>query len=423
MEIIELIITLVLVYGGFYLAGKLIGYVFGYGAAAAKATKETVMGRGSFKENMDLELRGMGAMELRGVEREIGEAGSKFKVIELEVKGLFPISRNRNAAFVTSVLDKTDGENRWKSVVSVVSQFQEHDTTSYRNLTNVGEIKESFGFPRWVRIGVVIRDVLQPARSGSRRLVALTRLIDTDDPPDINYGFHDANEKLIWMGTHEFDLEFTQPGYLDEIEGKRSVAAATVKLAVVTSMADGELHDREGELIRGWIQKKLSNIDETMLSTWKDELNSAFKEAFHQSQISNLSYSELIDVLNQDGSTANKIECVDLLFSIVAADGSASASEVSLAKKIAAALDIDTAEIQRIADRSLVGVHAEVSSQSDLEELLGIDPTWSTEITKKHLRDEFQRWNNRLTALSDPAERETAQRMLNLIAEARKKYQ
>jgi uncharacterized tellurite resistance protein B-like protein len=210
---------------------------------------------------------------------------------------------------------------------------------------------------------------------------------------------------------------------LDEIEGKRSVATATVKMAVVISMADGELHDREGELIRGWIQKKLSNIDETMLSTWKDELNSAFKEAFHQSQNSNLSYSELIDVLNQDGSTANKIECVDLLFSIVAADGSASASEVSLAKKIAAALDIDTAEIQRIADRSLVGVRAEVSSQSDLEELLGIDPTWSVDITKKHLRDEFQRWNNRLTALSDPAERETAQRMLNLIAEARKKYQ
>lgn len=414
----ETIFWIALIYGGFYLVGKLLEY----GAAAAKATKDSVLGKGSFKENIDLQLHGMGAIELRGIETEIGQAGSKHKVIELEVKGLFPTSQDRNATFVTSVIDKTDGNGCWKSVVSVVSQFQEDDTTSYQNVTDIGEIKENFGFPRWVRIGVVIRDVLQPARSGHRQLVAVTRLVDTDDPPDINNGFNGGNGQVIWIGHYDFDLDFDQPGYLDEIEGKRSVATATVKLAVVISMADGELHDREGEVIRSWIQKKLSNIDEAMISSWKHDLNTAFKDAFLQSKSGSLSYSELVNILNSDGSTANKIECVDLLFSIVAADGSASASEVSLAKKIAAALDIDTEEIQRIADRSLVGIRAEVSSQSDLEELLGIDSTWSTEVTKKHLRDEFQRWNNRLTALSDPSDRESAQRMLDLIAEARKKY-
>jgi len=417
--IIELAIFLGLIYGGFYLVGRMLGY----GVVAAKAAKETVLGKGSFKENIDLELRGMGHMELRGVEKTVGEGTSRFKVIELETRGLFPISRSRNAAFITSILDKTDGDKKWKSVVSAVNQFQEPHTNCYQNVVELGEIKENFGFPRWVRIGVVLRDVLQPARAGTRRLVAVCRLVDADDPPSINNGFHDNNEKTLWFGTYEFDLQYQDAGYLDEIEGKRSAAIATVQLAVVVSMTDGSLHDREGGLIKEWIERKLAYIDEAAVQGWKNEMNEAFKLAYHQAQTGALAYSSLVETLNNDGSSANKIECVDLLFSIVAADGSASAAEVSLAKKIASALDIDPEEIQRIADRSLVSVRAEVSSDADLGELLGIDPSWSSDVVRKHLRDEFQRWNNRLTALSDPSERETAQRMLNLIAEARKKYQ
>ena len=42
--------------------------------------------------------------------------------------------------------------------------------------------------------------------------------------------------------------------------------------------------------------------------------------------------------------------------------------------------------------------------------------------TLKHLREQFYKWNNRLSALQEGEERRNAQRMLELIAEARKTY-
>jgi hypothetical protein len=57
-----------------------------------------------------------------------------------------------------------------------------------------------------------------------------------------------------------------------------------------------------------------------------------------------------------------------------------------------------------------------------VEELLNIDPRWDAGKIKAHLRTEFQKWNNRLTTLPEGDERESAQKMLDAISEARKRY-
>ena len=46
----------------------------------------------------------------------------------------------------------------------------------------------------------------------------------------------------------------------------------------------------------------------------------------------------------------------------------------------------------------------------------------SREKIKKYLAVEFAKWNNRLNTLVEGQERENAQKMLDLIAEGRKKY-
>lgn len=411
----EAILTLVLFFGAIILFRVAVTY----GAAALKALSK----KGSFKENMDLELHGMGQMQLHAVEKQVGDEGDKFKAIELEVKGLFPVSITRSCAFVTSVFDTTEGKGNWKAVISMVHQFQENETFSYQNTTDAGVLQDGYGFTGWVRVGVVLPDLLQPPRTGVRKLTALVRLVDTNDPPIITNGFHDDSDKLLWSGIHEFTLDYKELGYLDEMEGSREAAMASVKLAIAVAMSDGSFHDEEGLVIQGWIQKKLASVDAASRESWKSDLNRALKDGFLQASDGKLSYSELTSVLVAKGSTANNTECVDLLFSIVGSDGQVNASELALTKKIASALNVDTEEVQRIADRSLVGVEAKVNSSSELEDLLGIERTWSNDAVKRHLREQFQKWNNRLTSLSDPAERDNAQRMLTLIAEARKKYQ
>ena len=63
-----------------------------------------------------------------------------------------------------------------------------------------------------------------------------------------------------------------------------------------------------------------------------------------------------------------------------------------------------------------------LTSDASLENILGIDNSWSREEIKKYLRREFQKWNNRINTLPEGSDRERAQSMLDSIAEARKKY-
>ena len=62
------------------------------------------------------------------------------------------------------------------------------------------------------------------------------------------------------------------------------------------------------------------------------------------------------------------------------------------------------------------------SSNIDIESLLGIDPTWSNKKIQAHLGKEFAKWNGRLNTLPEGEERDNAQKMLDRIAETRKKY-
>lgn len=61
-------------------------------------------------------------------------------------------------------------------------------------------------------------------------------------------------------------------------------------------------------------------------------------------------------------------------------------------------------------------------SENELEALLGIDPEWDSSKIVAHLRGEFSKWNGRIQALEDHAEKEKAQKMIDAIAAARQKY-
>ena len=57
-----------------------------------------------------------------------------------------------------------------------------------------------------------------------------------------------------------------------------------------------------------------------------------------------------------------------------------------------------------------------------IEKYLKIDTDQPKEEIRKQLNKEFSKWNSRLNSLSEGSERDNAQRIINLISEARKKY-
>ena len=106
----------------------------------------------------------------------------------------------------------------------------------------------------------------------------------------------------------------------------------------------------------------------------------------------------------------------------MAADGVADETEITIIKQIALALNLDMDEVAKMRDQKIIGLNSSVGSHASIETMLGIEPDWSEDQIMKHLRVEFQKWNNRLNTLDEGDERDNAQIMLNRIAEARKKY-
>ena len=86
-----------------------------------------------------------------------------------------------------------------------------------------------------------------------------------------------------------------------------------------------------------------------------------------------------------------------------------------------ASLELDPNELEIMRDKQLVNVSSNLSTVS-MEETLGIEPDWSSDKIKKHLREEFQKWNGRINVVEDEQERANIQKRLDDIAELRKKH-
>ena len=126
--------------------------------------------------------------------------------------------------------------------------------------------------------------------------------------------------------------------------------------------------------------------------------------------------------LNEIADKTSKYETIELCFEVMAADGVADTKEIILIRKIAESLDLDMDEIESMRDQKIINLDSSISGHASIEVLLGIEPDWPEGKVKKHLRSEFQKWNNRLNTLSEGKEGDNAHLMLNRIAEANKKY-
>jgi uncharacterized tellurite resistance protein B-like protein len=384
------------------------------------AAGKTVVNGGSFKENLDLSLNGMGPLQMRVLETRLENKEGSPIIKEIEVKGLFPITSKTRVGFVTSVVDTTDETSA--PVISLLDDFQEKKSFVYQHHTPAGEALPNHGFIKWVRVGIVIPGILQPPRSGLRKLTILVRMIDLDNPPEIHQGFHTGKPPgLLWLNVHKFELEVKEKGWAEAAEHRDEAQALSVKIAVFVAMIDGVLGDKEGETVKKWITKSLSSLSEPRISFMKQLFNDAFKEAYLQAQSGALNLTDITARLHQIGELKTKYDAIELCMDVMAADGKVDADELRIIRKIAESLELNIYEIEKIKDQRIIMLDATTTGDVAIEELLGIQKDWDDARVRKHLREEFQKWNNRLNALPDGDERANAQKMLDMIAEARKK--
>jgi len=402
---------------GIVLAYWAVSWLIGATARTVKAAGRTVMGKGTMKDNMEFEFNGMGLLKVQIVEGERKKDAPFF--LEVQCRGLFPVASSTDVGFMISVLS-LDDEDKLAPVLSVIDSFQEPNSTAFQHLTHIGEISADQGFPNWVDIGVVPPEILQPAFGGRQTLSIVVRLVDMNNLPDVFLGF-EANELSLWTTIKEHSYSFEEKGYKEEAKHRDEARALSVKIGMAVAMADGELDDAEGEALRDWIKKMISPFSDEKQKELKNIYNRAMRESYQLAESGGLVLSDICTQINEISEDAQKYEALELAHEVMAADGVVHSEEMKIIHQVAAALNIDADELEKIRDQKIVALDTGLSNL-DIEGMLGIDTALSNEEIRVHLRKEFQKWNNRMNTLDEGDERNNAQQMLDLIAEARNKY-
>jgi tellurite resistance protein len=399
----------------FVFFGWIINAVLGTLRAAGKA----VIGKGSLKDNLELEFKGFG--ELRTQLKEVSNPGEPF-TLDVEVRGLFPVQQTTNVGFIISVFTK-DSNGDLEPVFSMLNEFQEPQSRAFQDLTGCGEISENQGFTSWVKIGVVPTGILQPARTGRQELSIIVRLVDIDNIPTIYQGFTDreSGNSPLWASREHFEFDCQVTGYSEEAEARDEAQALSIKIGMAVAMADGTLDDAEGFVLKNWIKSVLSNYSGEKEQKLKKIYNDAMRESYSLAKSKNLLLDDVCEKLNDLGDTAQKYQAIELAHKVMAADGQADKREMKVINDVAEQLGIDSSELEKIRDKQIIKLNTNPEDIDTLS-LLGISSSLSDEEILEQLKKEFIKWNGRLNSLSDGEEKDNAQQMLDLIGKAREKY-
>jgi uncharacterized tellurite resistance protein B-like protein len=400
-----------------FIAAIVIGFIRQTLVAGAK----TAFGSGTFKENFTGQFERMGPLETKveQVTEELG--GRQVPVAHVYARGLFNVPRKLEAAFVVSIHDKTDG--KFAPVLSSLDWQQEEESTGFQILREAGVLEPEYGLKKWVKIGTIIPEVLVPPYSGERKFEITLRLITAEDIGKISWGFHDKDMTIHSMAIANLTAKYSEPGWKEEQESREELKVLAVTVAIGMAAADGELAEQEARIIQRWMQRQVDAKDGRERDTLKNKLNDAFKQSYAASlSDQKILVAKATARIEEIGNRRDVIAIMELLMDVAGADGSIDKSEIAYINRLGVELDIDIEEIRSLTDKAFLDSDVAVGEKDSLEEMLGIDPTWPKEKIRTHLREQFRVWNGRVQALSDPAEREKAQKVIEAIGEARKKY-
>lgn len=401
MEVI--LILIFIFFGGVIIKG------LGAGAKSAvtgKSLKESYRGLDDFKVRFnDTILEG-------GVLRK-----------NVQIKGLIPVSYSTNVAVCISAFDVTE-EGTKAPIISFLDFMQEPGSPIFRHTNKIGKIDSGSGFKDWVDVLGIAPSFIQTPKSGKRKIEVLFYMYNSLQPPKIQLGLIDPEEvdKLLFFKSLTFNHEFIDKGYEEISKDVEEANELTIKIAMAVAMSDGSLDDKEGLVIKEWVQKTISLYKGDRKEKLKKLYNNAIKSGHDLAVSGKLSLAKLTKRLHEINEQKTKYDTLELCYEVMAADGVAEDKELKVIRRIADTLKLDLEEVNKMRDKSLINLKEGATKKSSLEELLGIDASWDKKKINAHLLKEFTKWNNRLITLSEGKERQNAQKMLENIADLRKKY-
>lgn len=390
-----------------------IGNLVGFGAKAVGAGAKTLMEGGSFADNFSNKLQ----LKIEKLPRGKEDLYDAFGIF---AKGDPQVKLDYASCLIFKLFDKeTD-----LPIISTFEVTSENSSRVFEYIVSTGNMNGKL-WPNWVKVSALIPESLVGPHKGKRILELRCFVWYEDYMPEFDRGFLPegaSTNGFVSNVNHEFEFELENTGYLEADSERLEVQKASVKLGVSIAMADGTLAKSEGNEIKSWIKGVVDSSPESQQQNIKDTLNQALEDAFKDAKSKKIDIDHVCDAIKDTGSRADKFDLVELCLDVMVADGEADKQELKQISKIAEMIGVDYEEINKMKDQRLVKLNPNAASNASPEETLGIDPKWDKQKINAHILSLYSKWNGRLNSLPEGTERENAQKMLDLIAEARKKY-
>ena len=396
-----------------FLGPYLLGLILGGGQKAAGAAYDTVTKGGTFADNFSQKIQFK-------IEKLPPNEDFKSDIYGIYIRGNPNINQYGPVSLVFNLVDINQSENDSNGGL-ILSTLEDFSPPNSRIFEHRAELENMQGlyWPDWARISVLIPDTLIGPFKGRRSLELECRVWKTEY---IEHLWKGENLGGLNIFRHEFELNLPNSGYLEIDEDRLKTQISTVKLAVSIAFADGSLDDAEGNTIKDWIIGIVDSTPDARKEKVKGSLNSALEEGFFAAKSNEVNLKDICKEINQFGSKVDKFDLLELCLDVMAADGQADQEELRQISEISNMIGIDYEEVNKLKDQRIIKLDPSSSSSLGIEEKLGIDPSWEKEKIKKHIVAEYAKWNGRLNSLQAGTERDNAQAMLDLLAEAREKY-
>lgn len=299
----------------------------------------------------------------------------------------------------------------------------ENNSKAFEHRVPTSEMYDKY-WPNWTQMSAIYPDSIIGPYSGSRTILLYCYVWPDWYVPECQNGKYYDVDFSSGKGyfEHSFNLNLPNIGYLEVDESRLEMQKAAVKLAMSIAMADGSLDTSEGNVIKAWMTQVVDSAEDSQRDKVKRALNSTLKMSHNEASGQRIDIEDVCTGIVDKGSKADKFSLLELCLDVMAADGKADKEELNQINRIASLIGIDYEEVRKMKDQRIIKLDPNAASNADLEETVGIDTTWDNETIRKHIISEYSKWNGRLTTLPEGPQRENAQKMLNKIAEARRKY-
>ena len=347
----------------------------------------------------------------------IGTGTDREEAWKVYCQGRVPVLSQQDVTLIVTLQDKTNVEAR--PVTCLIGQFRDADTGAYRDSLGIGECSPGTYLNSWVCVGIMPVNHMAAAYSGMRKLqVSCTAVPSYISKKSL--GNHVLWDLAICSAQTIVEVALPMTGYLEANEKARDAKALIVEIAMACALADGSIDQRELRVINRWMHSVVTQMEQEESSDL-EKTRSSLNDALKKGSAGVVRLDTACRALKQCGLPSMNHVALSLCVDVISADGVLNENELMSVRKIALALDIDYARLQSLLDKHFKSGSITVADDN-LEGLVGVDPMWDREKIRRHLADQFMKWNARAPNAKTTNDQARIRSMLDAIAKLKKKY-